>query len=91
MTSLRSLQALLKGRNLIAALRIFHAELGDVFRLSLPGLQTVMVAGPEANRLVLVTARDQLHWRTESDPVTTLLRDGVLALMARLTTHCVVI
>ena len=77
-TSLRSLQALLQQRNLLAALRVFHAELGDIFRLSLPGLQTVMVAGPEANRLVLVTARDKLRWRTESDPVTALLRDGVL-------------
>jgi cytochrome P450 len=77
-TSLNSLKALIKGRNLLSALRVFHAELGDVFCLSLPGLQTVMLAGPEANRFVLVTAKDKLHWRTESDPVTGLLRDGVL-------------
>lgn len=77
-TSLRSLRALLKERNLLSALRVFHSELGDVFRLSLPGLQTIMLAGPEANRFVLVTAREKLHWRTESDPVTTLLREGIL-------------
>ena len=77
-TSLRSLRVLLQERNLLSALQVFHAELGDVFRLQLPGLQTVMLAGPEANRFVLVTARDKLHWRSESDPVTTLLREGVL-------------
>jgi cytochrome P450 len=77
-TSLRSLEQLIKQRNLLSALRVFHRELGDVFRISLPGLQTIMLAGPEANRFVLVEAREKLHWRTESDPVTTLLRDGVL-------------
>jgi len=78
LTSLRSLQQLIKQRNLLAALRVFHADLGDVFRISLPGLQTIMLAGAEANRFVLVEARDKLHWRTEDDPVTSLLRDGVL-------------
>ena len=77
-TSLRSLEQLIKERNLLSALRVFHAELGDVFRISLPGLQTIMLAGAEANRFVLVEARDKLHWRTEDDPVTSLLRDGVL-------------
>lgn len=77
-TSLRSLQALIKERNLLSALCVFHAELGNVFRISLPGLQTIMLAGAEANRFVLVEARDKLHWRTEDDPVTILLRDGVL-------------
>lgn len=77
-TSLRSLQQLIKERNLLSALRVFHHDLGDVFKISLPGLQTIMLAGAEANRFVLVEARDKLHWRTEDDPVTSLLRDGVL-------------
>jgi cytochrome P450 len=78
LTSLRSLQQLLKHQNLLSALRVFHHDLGDVFRLSLPGLKTIMLAGPEANRFVLVSSRDKLHWRTEDDPVTSLLRDGIL-------------
>jgi len=77
-TSLKSLQQLIQQRNLLSALRVFHHDLGDVFRLSLPGLKTIMLAGAEANRFVLVEARDKLHWRTEDDPVTSLLRDGVL-------------
>lgn len=77
-TSLKSLQQLIQQRNLLSALRVFHRDLGDVFRLSLPGLKTIMLAGAEANRFVLVEARDKLHWRTEDDPVTALLREGVL-------------
>ena len=36
------------------------------------------MVGPEASRFVLITAHDQLHWRPESDPVTKLLRRGLL-------------
>ena len=36
-----------------------------------------MVAGPEANRRVLVTERDKVRWRNP-DPVTEVLRRGVL-------------
>ncbi len=77
-TSLNSLKALLKHRNLLSALRVFHTELGDIFRVKLPGFDTIVLSGPEASRFVLVTARDKFNWRNESDPVTTLLRLGVL-------------
>jgi cytochrome P450 len=36
------------------------------------------VVGPEANRQILVAERDHFDWRTEDDPVTILLRRGLL-------------
>ena len=76
--SQRALNALLKQRSLLAALAVFHAELGDIFQIPLPGFRPVMLAGPEANRFVLVEERGNLRWRNEGDPVTRLLRHGVL-------------
>jgi cytochrome P450 len=75
---LQALQVLLRQRSILAALESLHKELGDVFRLSLPGFNPVVLVGPEANRFVLITARGDLHWRPEGDPVTELLRHGVL-------------
>jgi cytochrome P450 len=75
---LQALQALVRQRNILAALESLHKELGDVFRLSLPGFNPVVLVGPEANRFVLITARGDLRWRPEGDPVTELLRHGVL-------------
>ena len=74
----QSLQALIKERHVLAALESIHHSLGDVFRLPLPGFNAVMLVGPEANRLVLVEGRESLLWRAEHDPVTHLLRHGVL-------------
>lgn len=74
----RALQALIRHRHILAALSALHAELGDVFRLSLPGFKPVVMAGPEANRFVLTPGRDDLRWRNEGDPVVTLLRQGLL-------------
>jgi cytochrome P450 len=37
-----------------------------------------MLVGPEANRLLLVDERESFLWRAERDPVTRLLRHGVL-------------
>src|SRR5689334_17490493 len=74
----QALQQLLRKRNVLAALEAIHRELGDIFRLPLPGFDAVMVVGPEANRLVLVDGRENLDWRAERDPVTRLLRHGVL-------------
>jgi len=68
----------LEERDVLSTLEVFHRRLGDVFRITLPGFRPVMVAGPGANRYVLVTGRDQLSWRPEGDPVTRLLRHGVL-------------
>jgi cytochrome P450 len=52
--------------------------LGDVFKVTAPGFSPIFVAGPEANRQVLVRERHKLKWRSESDAVTKLLRHGLL-------------
>ena len=75
---LRALRALARERSLLAALQALHEELGDVFRLSLPGFRAVVLVGPEANHLVAVRARDRLAWRMEGDPVVALFGHGVL-------------
>ena len=76
--SLEALRALTRERSLLAALTVFHAELGDIFQLPVPGFNPVMLVGAEANRFVLVEERDALRWRSEHDPVTQLLQHGVL-------------
>lgn len=76
--ALPALRQLVRERHVLAALEAIHDVLGDVFQLPLPGFNAVMLVGPEANRLVLVEERDRLLWRAESDPVTRLLRHGVL-------------
>lgn len=74
----QALQAIVRERSVLTALEAIHQGLGDIFQLPLPGFQSVMLVGPEANRLVLVEEREQLLWRSEGDPVTNLLRHGVL-------------
>jgi cytochrome P450 len=71
---------MLQHKTPLAALELFHRELGDVFRVSLPGFNPIAVVGPEANRFVLVEKRDELCWRAEQDPITRLLRDGLLVI-----------
>ncbi len=77
-TGLLALRAMLRERTPLAALQVFHANLGDVFRISLPVFHPIVLVGPEAARFVLVTARDDLSWRSKNDPVTEMLRQGVL-------------
>ncbi|MCL4296018.1 MAG: cytochrome P450 [Anaerolineae bacterium] len=79
-TGWRALQAMIRQRGMLAALQIFQQELGNVFRINLPGFNPVVLVGPEANRFVLVTHRDELRWRAEHDPITRLLRDGLLVI-----------
>ena len=76
--ALHALRRLVQDRYVLAALEALHAGLGDVFQLPLPGFNATMLVGPQANRLVLVEEREQLLWRAEHDPVTHLLRHGVL-------------
>ena len=76
--SLRALEALLQKHSLLAALEVFHHTLGDIFQLPLPGFHPVMLAGAEANHFVLVEGRGDLRWRVDPDPITRLLRHGVL-------------
>lgn len=55
-----------------------HEQVGDFFEISLPGFDPVVVVGPELNRRLLVSDREQFCFRTESDAVTKLLRHGLL-------------
>ncbi|PJF23416.1 MAG: hypothetical protein CUN56_01105 [Phototrophicales bacterium] len=75
---LKGLRGIWQRRSVIGALEVFHAEMGDVFRLPLPGFSPVMLVGAEASRFVLVTSRDDMRWRMEREPITILLRHGVL-------------
>jgi cytochrome P450 len=53
-------------------------ELGDVFLLPAPGFRVVVLSGPAAARFTYVEARASLRWRAAGDPVTSLLRHGLL-------------
>jgi cytochrome P450 len=77
-TGRAAMRALLRQRHILAALETVHADLGDIFRLPLPGFAPIMMVGPEANRMVLVQEKENLLWRAEADPVTRLLRHGML-------------
>lgn len=74
----KALSALLRGGNILAALEALHAEMGDVFRIPLPGFNPLFLVGPEANHFVTVRGQEDLLWRPEGDPVARLLRDGLL-------------
>ncbi len=65
-------------RSILGALAALHQALGDVFQLPLPGFSSVVLVGPEANRFLLTESRNQFVWRAEGDPVTRLLREGIL-------------
>jgi cytochrome P450 len=78
LVSLGALRAMLAERSVMAAFSAFHAQLGDVFRLTLPGFNPVVLVGPEANEWVLVKEQPHLQWRSENDPIAQLLRHGLL-------------
>ena len=93
-TGLQVLKGLVKTRSLLTALTIMQDRAGNAFQINLPGFKPVVLAGPEANRQVMVSERGRLSWRSPSDPtlrsgqgptlrsgqdpVTRLLRQGVL-------------
>ena len=72
------LSAFLRERSTLAALRVMYARTGRSFQIPLPGFRANFVGGPSANRQVLITDKDKLLWRNPGDPVTGLLRQGVL-------------
>ena len=74
---LEALKALLKERSPLGPLRVMFRRVGRVFQIPLFFFHPFVVAGPEAARKVLVTERQKLRWRNP-DPVTDLLRQGVL-------------
>ena len=75
---LQVLQAFRREKSPLAALRVMRDNLGDIFQVNLPGFRPVFLSGPRYSRFVLVEGRDNFLWRTESDPVTRLLRHGLL-------------
>jgi cytochrome P450 len=74
----RVLKKLVMQGDILGALTMMHREAGDVFRIPLPGFNPVVLAGPEANRFLLVERRGDVRWRVERDPVVRLLRHGLL-------------
>jgi cytochrome P450 len=76
-TGRTALQAFLKERSPLGPLNVMAREIGRFFQIPIPGFRPFVVFGPEANRKVLVTDRNKVLWRN-SDPVTDLLRRGVL-------------
>ncbi|MBP6016583.1 MAG: cytochrome P450 [Candidatus Promineofilum sp.] len=77
-TGLTVLKGLARERSLLTALEIMRDEVGPAFQITLPGFQPAVLVGPESNRQIMVSRRDQFRWRGPSDPVTKLLRHGVL-------------
>ncbi|MCB8985386.1 MAG: cytochrome P450 [Ardenticatenaceae bacterium] len=72
------LKELLRDRSLLTSLSLMRKYVGPAFQITLPGFQPAVFAGPDTNREIMVSKRDQLKWRKESDPVAKLLRRGVL-------------
>jgi cytochrome P450 len=76
-TGRAALRALIKECSLLGPLKMMAKHLGRFFQIPLPMFHPFVVFGPEANRKVLVTDREKVLWRN-TDPVTDLLRHGVL-------------
>lgn len=74
------LKGLLADRSLLTALTLMNKYVGSAFKITLPRFQPAVFIGPESNRQILVTDRQNFLWRPESDPVTKLLRRGVLVI-----------
>ena len=76
-TGRAALRALIKEGSPLGPLQVMAKQIGHFFQIPIPGFRPFVVFGPEANRKVLVTERNKVLWRN-SDPVTDLLRRGVL-------------
>ena len=72
-----ALHALITEGSPLGPLKVMADYVGCFFQIPISGFRPYVVFGPEANRKVLVTERDKVLWRN-SDPVTDLLRRGVL-------------
>jgi cytochrome P450 len=77
-TGLHVLRGLARDRSLLTAMSIMRDEVGPAFRITLPGFQPAVMVGPDSNRQIMVSQREHLRFRNETDPVTKLLRHGVL-------------
>ena len=76
--ALRTLGEMIASRSLLRGIESMHRGMGDVFSIPLPGFRPVVLVGPEWAHFVYVTGADKLLWRAERDPVTRLLRHGLL-------------
>src|SRR5690349_12182553 len=76
-TGRAALSALIKEGSPLGPLKVMAKHVGRFFQIPIPGFRPFVVFGPESNRKVLVTERDNLFWRN-TDPVTDLLGRGVL-------------
>jgi cytochrome P450 len=76
-TGRAALSALIKEGSPLGSLKVMAKHVGRFFQIPIPGFRPYVVFGPEANRKVLVAERNKLLWRN-TDPVTELLRHGVL-------------
>jgi len=76
-TGQAALNAFMKERSPLGPLKVMAKQIGRFFQIPIPGFRPFVVFGPEANRKVLVTERAKVLWRN-SDPVTDLMRRGVL-------------
>lgn len=74
----RVLKDLVSQRSLLAGMSAIHQELGNLFAIRMLGFNPVIVAGPAGARELLVSKQQEFKWRMANDPVTRLLRHGVL-------------
>ena len=77
-TGLTVLKGLAHDRSLLTAMEIMRDEVGPAFQITLPGFRPAVLVGPDSNRQIMVSQREHFHWRSPSDPVTKLLRHGLL-------------
>jgi len=76
-TGRAALSALIKEGSPLGPLKVMAQQIGRFFQIPIPGFRPFVVFGSAANRKVLVTERNKVLWRN-TDPVTDLLRKGVL-------------
>jgi cytochrome P450 len=72
-----ALESMLREGSRLGPLKVMAKQIGRVFQIPIPGFQPFVMFRPEANRKILVTERNKVLWRN-TDPVTDLLRRGVL-------------
>lgn len=77
-TGLHVLKELARDRSLLTAMAIMRDEVGPVFQITLPGFEPAVMVGPESNRQIMVSQSEHFRWRNPTDPVTKLLRHGLL-------------
>lgn len=72
------LKVLATQRSLLAGMSAIHQELGNLFAIRVLGFNPIIVAGSAGARELLVSKQREFKWRIVNDPVTHLLRHGVL-------------